>query len=160
MSVPRQAIFISYRRSDSVYAVDQLDERLTQAFGEGAVFRDASGIEPGCVFPERIRGALGEARVALVVIGPWWLRVSHDPADVRGPRRLDDPADWVRLEIETLLARDGVAVIPLLLGGAGVPGAGDLPVSLRALPERNAMHLRPYPDFESSLGLVIEASRR
>jgi len=109
------------------------------------------------VFPERIRGALGEARVALVVIGPWWLRVSHDPADVRNPRRLDDPADWVRREIETLLARDGVAVIPLLLGGAGVPGAGDLPASLRALPERHAMHLRPYPDFERSLGLVIEA---
>ena len=46
MSVPRHAIFISYRRVDSVYAVDQLDERLKQAFGAEAVFRDASSIGP------------------------------------------------------------------------------------------------------------------
>jgi len=157
MSVPHNAIFISYRRADSVYAVDQLDERLKQAFGSDAVFRDASSIEPGSVFPDRIRRALDEARVAMVVIGPWWLRVTVDPNNARSPRRIDDPGDWVRIEIETLLRRDGVAVIPLLLGGANIPESGDLPPSLQALPDRNAMSLRPYPDFEHSVRLVIEA---
>ena len=103
MSAPRHSIFISYRRADSVYAVDQLDERLKQAFGAESVFRDASSIAPGAVFPKSIRDALGVARVALVVIGPWWLRATSDPDDIRSPRRLDDPAGWVRIEIETLL---------------------------------------------------------
>ena len=69
MSAGPHSIFISYRRADSVYAVDQLDERLKLAFGADAVFRDASSIAPGAVFPERIRRALDAARVALVVIG-------------------------------------------------------------------------------------------
>ena len=74
MSAPRHSIFISYRRVDSVYAVDLLDERLKLAFGADAVFRDASSIAPGAVFPGSIRDALGGAHVALVVIGPAWLR--------------------------------------------------------------------------------------
>jgi hypothetical protein len=158
MSVPRHAIFISYRRVDSVYAVDQLDERLKQAFGADTVFRDVSFIAPGSPFPEHIRRALDEARVALVVIGPWWLRATGDPNDTRSPRSLDDPADWVRIEIETLLLRgDSFPVIPLLLGGASIPKAGDLPLSLKKLPVRNWMNLRPYPDFEDSVRQVIEA---
>lgn len=70
MNAQPHSIFISYRRIDSVYAVDQLDERLKLAFGADAVFRDASSIVPGAVFPERIRRALDVARVALVVVGP------------------------------------------------------------------------------------------
>lgn len=158
MSAPRHAIFISYRRVDSVYAVDQLDERLKQAFGAEAVFRDASSLEPGAIFPDHIRSAVDEARVALVVIGPWWLRASRDPNDLHSPARLDDPADWVRIEIETLLGRgDGVSVIPLLLGGANLPMETDLPATLQALPSRNGMTLRPFPDFEGGVGQVIAA---
>ncbi|MEO8379487.1 MAG: toll/interleukin-1 receptor domain-containing protein, partial [Acidobacteriota bacterium] len=152
------SIFISYRRVDSVYAVDQLDERLKLAFGEDAVFRDASSIDPGAVFPERIRLALEMARVALVVIGPGWLRATTDPSDVHSPRRLDDPADWVRIEIETLLGRGkGVSVIPVLLGGASFPKAADLPAVLAALPSRNGLTLPPFPNFEDSLRQVVEA---
>jgi hypothetical protein len=66
MSVPRHAIFISYRRVDSVYAVDQLDERLKQAFGVDAVFRDTSSVALGGPFPDRIRRALEEARVVIL----------------------------------------------------------------------------------------------
>ena len=161
MSAPRHSIFISYRRVDSVYAVDQLDQRLKQAFGPEAVFRDASSIEPGAVFPEHIRHALAAARVALVVIGPWWLAATRDPDHLRGSRRLDDPADWVRIEIETLLQRGAdVTVIPLLLGGANLPTANELPPSLQALPARNGMSLRPYPDFDHSTRQVIEAVAR
>jgi len=94
MSAKPHSIFISYRRADSVYAVDQLDERLKVAFGADAVFRDTSSIAPGEVFPESIRNALGAARVALVVIGPNWLRATTDPNDMHSRRRLDDPTDW------------------------------------------------------------------
>jgi tetratricopeptide (TPR) repeat protein len=152
------SIFISYRRVDSVYAVDQLDERLKLAFGADAVFRDASSITPGAVFPERIRRALDVARVALVVIGPWWLRAPTDPSDSHSPRRLDDPADWVAIEIETLLGRgDSVAVIPVLLGGASIPKPADLPPALAALSSRNGVTLPPFPEFEDGLRRVIEA---
>ena len=107
-------------------------------------------------FPDHIRRALGEAQVALVVIGPSWLKVTGDSKAGSGSRRIDDPSDWVRIEIEALLQRDGVPVIPLLLGGANVPKADDLPPSLRALSVRNAMQLRPYPDFEHSVRTVVE----
>ena len=80
------------------------------------------------------------------------------PDDIRSPRRLDDPADWVRIEIETLLGcGDRVPVIPLLLGGADLPKAEALPSTLQTLPTRNAMNLRPYPDFEEGVRQVIEA---
>jgi tetratricopeptide (TPR) repeat protein len=152
------SIFINYRRVDAVYAVDQLDQQLKLAFGEEVVFRDASSIAPGAVFPERIRRALDAARVALVVIGPWWLRATTDPSDSHSPRRLDDAADWVRIEIETLLQRgDGVSVIPVLLGGASIPKPADLPPALAALSSRNGVTLPPFPEFADGLRRVIEA---
>jgi TIR domain-containing protein len=158
MSLQPHSIFISYRRVDSVYAVDQLDERLKLAFGADAVFRDASSIVPGAVFPEHIRRALDAARVALVVVGPGWLRTTMNPSDFNSPRRLDDPADWVRIEIETLLGHgDAVSVIPVLLGGASVPKPADLPAALAALPSRNGMKLPPFPDFADSLRQLVEA---
>src|SRR6266852_8134936 len=103
-----KTVFISYRRVDSAYAVDQLDDRLTQVFGSDAVFRDVRSIEAGIAFPEDIRSALSEAKVALVVIGPWWLGTTADPNNPNSPRRLDNPTDLVRREIETLLGRNGV----------------------------------------------------
>src|SRR4051812_39009444 len=158
MSAQPHSIFISYRRVDSVYAVDQLDERLKLAFGADAVFRDASSIVPGAVFPERIRRALDAARVALVVVGPGWLRATTDPNDILSAKRLDDPADWVRIEIETLLRRgDAVSVVPVLLGGASVPKPADLPAALAALPSRNGVKLPPFPDFADSIRQLVEA---
>jgi hypothetical protein len=157
MSASPHSIFISYRRVDSVYAVDQLDERLKLAFGADAVFRDVSSIAPGAVFPDRIRRALDVARVALVVIGPGWLRATADPNDIHSARRLDDPDDWVRLEIEALLGRgDGVPVIPVLLGGASVPQPAALPATLATLPNRHGVTLPPFPDFADSLRRVVE----
>ena len=66
MSAPRHAIFISYRRRDSIYAVDRLDERLKHAFGAEAVFRDVRSIRKGYDFPADIRNALDVARLGLV----------------------------------------------------------------------------------------------
>ena len=80
MPASRHAIFISYRRRDSIYAVDRLDERLKQAFVADAVFRDVRSIRKGQSFPDDIRASLQEAAVGLV-IGPWWLEAGEDRKD-------------------------------------------------------------------------------
>src|SRR5690242_5696262 len=129
MPVPHHSIFISYRRRDTAFAVDQLDQALKTAFGADAVFRDVRSIRKGQDFPADIRAALNEARVGIVFVGPWWTTAAAD-----GSNRLLDPDDWVRIEIEALLQRnhDGspIPVIPLYTGGAQPPQPKDLPESL------------------------------
>ena len=87
MPAPKHSIFISYRRRDSIYAVDRLDERLKRAFGAAAVFRDVRSIRKGLSFPDDLRAALGEAAVGIVVIGPWGLDVALPTKPKRPPRR-------------------------------------------------------------------------
>ena len=72
----------------------------------------------------------------LAVIGPRWLAAEDDA------RRLDDPQDWVRLEIEAAMKRE-VRIIPVLVDGARMPSAGELPPSLRGLARRQAVTLSP-----------------
>src|SRR5437762_1624882 len=106
-------IFVSYRRDGSSHLAGRLSDRLADRFGEGQVFMDVYTIELGVDFVEEIDRSLAACKVLLAIIGPNWLTA----ADKEGYRRLDDPEDMVRLEIETALARD-VRVIPILVEGA------------------------------------------
>ena len=117
-------IFVSYRRQESAHLAGRLYDRLTDRFGEGQVFIDVNAIEPGVDFAEEISRAVAACQVLLAVIGPDWLMA----VDERGRRRLDNPDDLVRLEIEAALARH-VRVIPILVEGAVMPGQEDLPES-------------------------------
>ena len=90
----------------------------------------------------------------LAVIGPKWLTAT----DERGRRRLDDPDDFVRLEIEAALARD-VRVIPVLAQGAIIPGREDLPESLVSLARRSALFIR-HESFRSDAGRLVTAIER
>src|SRR4051794_32817634 len=108
-----RGIFVSYRRQESSHLAGRLYDRLAGSFGESQVFIDVDAIEPGEDFAEKIFRSVAGCQVLLVVIGPSWLT----SADGRGHRRLDDPDDIVRLEIEAALAR-GVRVIPILMEGA------------------------------------------
>ena len=110
-------IFVSYRRQESSHLAGRLYDRLADRFGEGQVFIDVDAIEPGVDFAEEICRAVAACKVLLAIIGPTWLTAT----DERGRRRLDDPDDIVRLEIEAALAR-GVRVIPILVEGAVMPG--------------------------------------
>ena len=121
-------IFVSYRRQETSHLAGRLYDRLADRFGEGQVFIDVDPIEPGVDFAEEISRAVAICKVLLAVIGPNWLTA----ADEQGHRRLDDPDDIVRLEIEDALARD-VRVIPILVEGAAMPGQRDLPESLAGL---------------------------
>src|SRR5215475_940843 len=130
-------IFVSYRRQETSHLAGRLYDRLADRFGEGQVFIDVDPIEPGVDFAEEISRAVAICKVLLAVIGPNWLTA----ADEQGHRRLDDPDDIVRLEIEDALARD-VRVIPILVEGAAMPGQRDLPESLAGLARRNALFIR------------------
>ncbi len=147
-------IFISYRRHESSHLAGRLADRLTGRFGAGRVFIDVDTIEPGVDFAEEISRAVAACQVLLAIIGPAWLTAT----DERGVRRLDDPDDIVRLEIEAALAR-GVRVIPILVEGAAMPARQDLPESLAPLARRNALLIR-HESFHSDAGRLITAIER
>ncbi|MEQ6342070.1 MAG: toll/interleukin-1 receptor domain-containing protein [Gammaproteobacteria bacterium] len=128
-------IFLSYRRDDSAGFAGRLADALEAEFGVGSVFRDVDDIQPGEDFAQAIQSQLREAGAVLVMMGPFWLK-----ADADGRRRLDDPGDFVRQEIEAALD-SGKPLIPLLVGGAKMPTADELPPSLAALARRQAVVL-------------------
>jgi hypothetical protein len=128
-------IFITYRREDTQGFAGRLDDDLSERFGDTLIFRDRE-IQAGDDFVVRLRETLDAADVALAVIGPRWT----DARDRDGQRRLDRADDWVRLELETLLGR-GIPIVPVLVGGARMPGSHELPDSLEALARRQAFPL-------------------
>jgi hypothetical protein len=146
-------IFISYRREESRHFVGRLGDWLINYFGTDQVFRDVDTIEPGADFIEAIYDAVGSCEVLLAVIGDQWLTVT----DKKGRRRLDNPDDVVRLEIEAALDRD-VRVIPVLVDGVAMPSSEDLPESMVKLARRNASEVT-YNRFRydaEQLAKVIE----
>lgn len=127
-------IFISYRREDAAGWTGRLVEDLCREFPANHVFQDITSIEIGDDFIEAMRRSLASCAVVIVMIGPRWLNARDDA----GNRRLDDPEDPVRLEVAESLQRQGLRVMPVLVGGATMPKAGDLPEPLRLLARRNA----------------------
>jgi hypothetical protein len=140
--LPRNAanaanFFISYRRDQHKWQARELTKELARRFGDQRVFMDTTAISPGQRWPRRIDEAINECRFMLVLIGPYWL--ARNPA---GERRIDDPDDWVRREIEGGLRRaKRVAVVPVLLDGAKMPDAKELPASVRPLADRQCVEL-------------------
>jgi hypothetical protein len=128
-------LFLSYRRDDSAGFAGRLADALEAAFGAGSVFRDVDDIRPGEDFVRTIESHLRAVGAVLVMIGPRWLAISTD-----GKPRLADPDDFVRREIEAALA-SGKPVIPLLVGGARMPAAAELPGAIAGLAQRQAVAL-------------------
>ena len=128
-------VFLSYRREDSAGFAGRLADGLEAEFGAGTVFRDVDDIRPGEDFQKAIDNHLQMVDAVLVMIGPRWLE-----ARIKNERRLDDAADLVRVEVATALA-SGKPVIPVLVGGAAMPGEGDLPAPLAGLARRQAVVL-------------------
>ena len=143
-------IFVSYRRGDSRGDAGRLTDKLKSHFGEKQIFRDVEAIEAGVDFVQALNQAVSRCAVLLAVIGPSWVKI----ADERGQRRLDDPNDFVRLEIAAALQRD-IRVIPVLVGGAAMPKGEDLPPGLESLARRQAHELSDQRwDFD--VGQLIE----
>lgn len=141
-------IFISYRRSDTEETVGRISEALKRKFGDDAVFKDVDSIAAGRDFREAINQAIHDAEVVLVAIGENW-----------NEERLREQGDFVRAEIQAALDR-GTPVIPLLVGGASMPAQENLPEQIGELAFRNAVRIRPDPDFSSDLERLIEALQK
>jgi hypothetical protein len=132
---PVEDFFICYRRGQSELAANLLKEALERRIGERKVFMDVDAIDLGERWPIRIERAIAKCTAMFVLIGPGWL----DARKPDGTRRLDDPGDWVRREIETGLAQPQVTIVPVLHDGAAPPGPGELPESLGALADCQAV---------------------
>jgi hypothetical protein len=150
-------IFISYRRDDQAGFAGRLADALEAAVGADKVFRDIEDIHPGDDFVAVIEKNLAEVDVMLVLIGPAWLNASRN-----GGRRLDEPDDFVRMEIEAGL-KTGKTVLPVLVGGATMPAEKDLPPAIAALARRQAMVLSDAgwsADVARLIGIVAPVPRR
>lgn len=143
-------IFISYRREDSADVTGRIYDRLTADFGREAIFKDVDDIPLGVNFKDHLNNVVAQCAVELVVIGQQWL----DAQDSRGRRRLDDPTDFVRIEVEAALSR-GVPVIPILVRDASMPEADQLPPGMVELAYRNGTHVRPDPDFHRDVDRLV-----
>ncbi|HWE15922.1 MAG TPA: toll/interleukin-1 receptor domain-containing protein [Hyphomicrobiaceae bacterium] len=143
------SIFVSYRREDSQHAAGRLVDRLTQSFGKDRIFMDVDAIEPGLDFVEVIGEKVASCDVLLALIGPRWLEASEQG----GRPRLDNPSDFVRLEIEAALRRS-IRVIPVLLDGASPLEEDSLPHSLKALARRQAVRITHERFAADAAGLV------
>jgi formylglycine-generating enzyme required for sulfatase activity len=146
---PEIRVFVCYRREDSQFQADRLCEHLERE-GHFEVFQDVDRMPIGFDFRRVLAEKVAGCDVFLAVIGDAWLAMPGPD----GSRRLDDPADWVRIELEAALARD-IPVIPVLVGNAPVPKAAELPESLRALAFRHGVRVRPNPDFRHDVERLI-----
>ncbi|HKH64451.1 MAG TPA: TIR domain-containing protein [Solirubrobacterales bacterium] len=131
-----QKVFICYRRQETAAHAGRLYDAIVARFGEENVFMDVE-MPPGVDFVERITSVVSGCVALIVVIGPSWAAA----ADGGGRRRLDDPADFVRLEVETGLRQQEVTPIPVLVSSARMPRQEELPQDLQPLARRNALEL-------------------
>jgi hypothetical protein len=147
-------IAISYRREDALPIAGRLYDRLRAEFGKTDVFMDFDSIPYGMDFRTYIKQTLERADVVLAVIGPAWAGPLGSSA-----RRIDDPKDFVRLEIAATLER-GVPLIPVLVNDTPMPKAEDLPMEIEGLAFRNALTLDSGIDFHHHADRLIASIRQ
>jgi hypothetical protein len=146
-----RAIFISYRREDAEGQAGRLFDDLVRHFGEDSVFMDVAGIEPGRDFRRVIDEHVASCGMLLAMIGKTWI----DATDESGRRRLEDPMDFVRLETASALKRD-IPVVPVLVHGARMPRAEQLPKDLAELAFRNGVELT-HARWDSDVQVLVKA---
>jgi hypothetical protein len=148
-------IFINYRRGDDPGFTGRLRDRLEEAFGPECLFMDVDNIAPGHDFVRVLDEQVAQCDVLLAVIGKGWI----DASDATGTRRLDNPDDIVRIEIESALKQDKL-VIPVLVGEVQMPRPEQLPEAIRPLARRNKVqltHERFHTDAQDLLERLQEA---
>jgi len=150
----QKRVFLSYRREDrdSFHVCDRIAERL----GDDRVFTDSRSLPPGAEWAKTMERELESCSLLLALIGPNWI----ETRDEQGHRKLDREDDWVRGEIRSALKRKAVNVVPVLLAGARMPTADQLPQDLSALPGRQFRRLNDESwrhDFNELIEFVAKA---
>ncbi len=146
--------FISYRRQDTEGYAHSLYDRLRMNFNNRQIFMDVDDIKPGEDFVKILQDNLKDCAVLIVVIGKQWLDIKNS----RGQRRLDNSADFVRIEVATALER-GIPVIPVLVNGATMPVSEALPDNLKALSQRHAVVLTGV-SYEHGIEQLVSSIER
>ena len=144
-------IFISYRREDTIGYAGRIYDRLASHFGTENVFMDVENLSPGIDFKSALEQSLASCDHFLAIIGRQWISIS----DAFGRPRITDPDDMVVLEIAAALDRPAIHVIPLLVNGARMPQARELPSRLLGIARRQALDL-PDSFFAPALVQLIE----
>jgi len=148
-------ILISYRREDSADVTGRIYDRLIQQFGREGVFKDVDSIPLGVDFRRYLDEQVAKCDVFLAVIGRDWMKAKGR----KGNSRLEDPGDFVRIEVESALKRQ-IPVIPVLVGGASIPPEDRLPASMQDLSYRHGIAVRPDPDFHRDMDRLIESLKQ
>lgn len=143
-------LFVSYRRNDTKWITAHLCAYLEGHFGVNSVFRDVDSVPLSVDVREHIRKVIDTCDVLIAVVGPSWFEM-----DSSGKSRLDDKADWVRLEIAAALAKK-MPVVPLLVDGAEMPKPQQLPEELRDFAYKNAASF-DLINFKSQIARLVKA---
>jgi hypothetical protein len=143
-------IFISYRRDDSKSVSSRMYDRLANEFGKQNIFKDVNVIPPGVDFREYIQQEIAKADIVLAVIGTRWEQSLM--------ARVDDPKDFVRIEIESAFQQKKL-VIPVTVEGAKSPNENNLPESIRKLAYINSAKVDDDPDFHPDMDRLIALLR-
>jgi molecular chaperone DnaK len=143
------SVFVCYRRDDTADITGRIYDRLASAFTKERVFKDVDSIPLGIDFRQHLAEAVGECSVFLAVIGRNWL----------GAGRINDPRDFVRIELEAALKRQ-IPLVPVLVQGASVPSDADLPPTIAELAYRHGTSVRPDPDFHNDMDRLIRSIER
>ena len=153
-------IFISYRRSDCQAQANALYDGLGYRLPAAKLFMDIDSIPPGVDFEQHIKQEIEQCDLVLVMIGDNWL----DPRPGTDVRRIDEPGDFVRLEVESALASKSTTIVPILVEGAPMPSPSQLPASIQRLARFNAFELsdQKWPkeirDLAEALGKIEPAT--
>ena len=149
MTVPK--VFICYRREDSKWPAQLIYNDLTNHFGSGSVVFDVDTIPPGIDFREYLYKEVSKCDILLAIIGDQWLGILE--------RRLGEPNDFVRIEIQAALERQ-IPVVPILVGKASVPNEKDLPPKLAGLAYMQAAEVHAGPDLQNHLKRLVSGLDR
>ncbi|MGR7025559.1 4a-hydroxytetrahydrobiopterin dehydratase [Geodermatophilus sp. URMC 62] len=143
--------FVSYRRDDASAEAGRIAQAVRESFGRNQVFLDTSGIEAGERWPDELQKALRDANVLITVIGPDWLRLG----DEYGTRRIDEPNDWVRREVEEFLQAKK-KIVPVYVRGSKPFPADKVPDTITGFASIQGLELRrDYWDHDIKLLLSL-----
>ena len=150
MTMSSHKIFISYRRSDTAGTTGRLHDYLSEALGAENVFKDVQDIPAGVKFTEVLKDELQKCSIILVMIGKDYTTIKDD----QGNLRLHDPNDFVQIEVATALESKKI-VIPVLVNGASMPAADELPDNLKELVEYNAVVIS-HDRWKSDVDVLVK----
>ena len=148
-------IFISYRRQESGDIVGRIFDHLSNVFTKHNIFKDVDNIGAGENFRNVITDAIKNSQVLLLIIGREWIKVKGP----NGIRRIDDPNDYVRIEIETAI-ENKIRIIPILIGDTNLPSPDKFPLQIRNITNFNAVKIRNDPDFKKDINHLVSELRK